>query len=452
VSEPQTVSIKTLVNPTFHLDVTQPDCNSPTGSIKIIADSGEPPFEYSIDGGATWVLTDLFPGLAPGSSHDVLVRSTVSHCVSALQHVDINQLVHPTFSLIIAQPNCITPLGSIQVVVNSGEPPFEYSFDNGATWQSEAMLSGLAPGSSYDVLVRSTVSHCVSAPEHVMMSELVPPEITLSINQPTCESPGSITVNAIGDSPVFQFSINGGETFGGSGNSFTFNNLQPGSNYSIVVQAGVCLSETLSGTLDVCIPALCARTQGFWKTHPELWASCQNLTVCAEWCNNTFSHYLETQPKGDALIIAGKQYVAFVLNFFYFNTHQNVRLFTSVSDFPDGFPQDWAEAFLALNEPGGCNLNRTTMLLYAGMLELFNSHNTTLFPWLTECPLPQASRSVESKHARALLARIHHVAAQPSVSSPAKILPVNAHPVSSRSVKHYPVKAKLFDERRKNKI
>jgi hypothetical protein len=34
----------------------QPDCNSLTGSIKVIADSGEAPLEYSINGGVTCVF------------------------------------------------------------------------------------------------------------------------------------------------------------------------------------------------------------------------------------------------------------------------------------------------------------------------------------------------------------------------------------------------------------
>lgn len=80
-----------------------------------------------------WVATDTFSGLAPGASYSVMVRSTVSHCVSAAEAVLMNVLVNPTFSLIIAQPNCITPLGSIQVIVDLGAAPFEYSFDNGAT-------------------------------------------------------------------------------------------------------------------------------------------------------------------------------------------------------------------------------------------------------------------------------------------------------------------------------
>jgi hypothetical protein len=53
VSQPQNVVFKALVNPTFDMIVTQPDCNSPFGSIKIIALSGEAPLQYSINGGAT---------------------------------------------------------------------------------------------------------------------------------------------------------------------------------------------------------------------------------------------------------------------------------------------------------------------------------------------------------------------------------------------------------------
>ena len=51
VSQTQSVVFKALINPTFHMEVTQPNCNAPTGSIKIIVDSGEAPYEYSINGG-----------------------------------------------------------------------------------------------------------------------------------------------------------------------------------------------------------------------------------------------------------------------------------------------------------------------------------------------------------------------------------------------------------------
>jgi hypothetical protein len=53
VSQAQSVVFKLLIHPTFHLNVTQPDCNSPSGSIKIIVDAGEAPLEYSINGGIT---------------------------------------------------------------------------------------------------------------------------------------------------------------------------------------------------------------------------------------------------------------------------------------------------------------------------------------------------------------------------------------------------------------
>src|SRR5690348_11361733 len=56
-------------------------------------------------------------------------------------------------------------------------------------------------------------------------------------------------------------------SFGGSGNSYTFTNLHPGSNYSMFVSAGVCESEILSVKQGQCLG--CA----FLKDEQELWTS-----------------------------------------------------------------------------------------------------------------------------------------------------------------------------------
>ena len=79
------------------------------------------------------MATDLFTGLAPGSSHSVLVRSTSSFCVSDAQSVVFKALVNPTFHLEVTQPDCNMPTGSIKIIVDSGEAPFEYSINGGAT-------------------------------------------------------------------------------------------------------------------------------------------------------------------------------------------------------------------------------------------------------------------------------------------------------------------------------
>ena len=80
-----------------------------------------------------WVASDFFDGLAPGSSHSVMVRSTSSFCVSEAQSVTFKVLVIPTFNIVVVQPDCNSPMGSIKINAELGEAPFEYSINGGAT-------------------------------------------------------------------------------------------------------------------------------------------------------------------------------------------------------------------------------------------------------------------------------------------------------------------------------
>jgi hypothetical protein len=79
------------------------------------------------------VATDVFTGLAPGSSHSVLVRSTSSFCVSDAQSVVFKALINPTFHMIVTQPDCNMPTGSIKIIADSVEAPLEYSINGGIT-------------------------------------------------------------------------------------------------------------------------------------------------------------------------------------------------------------------------------------------------------------------------------------------------------------------------------
>lgn len=79
------------------------------------------------------MASDFFDGLAPGSSYNVMVRSTVSFCVSLSQSVSMKTLVNPTFNTVVTQPNCNTPTGTIKIIVGLGEGPFEYSINGGVS-------------------------------------------------------------------------------------------------------------------------------------------------------------------------------------------------------------------------------------------------------------------------------------------------------------------------------
>jgi len=59
----------------------------------------------------------------------------------------------------------------------------------------------------------------------------------------------------------------------------------------------------------------CVRTQGYWKTHSELWGSIDPAAFCPGPLNSiTYLYYLSTFPIGDAYFILAKQYVAALQN------------------------------------------------------------------------------------------------------------------------------------------
>ena len=126
--------------------------------------------------------------------------------------------------------------GSITVAVTGGDSPFEYSKNNGDTWQSSNLFTGLAPG-VYIVKVReqenptceSTQSFAVNAFGASTDFDFT----TTTLNETVLgAADGRIEVTVTGTGGPFEFSKDGGETYQGSN---IFENLAPGT-YTIVVR------------------------------------------------------------------------------------------------------------------------------------------------------------------------------------------------------------------------
>ena len=143
-----------------------------------------------------------------------------------------NSVPSPTFSTI--QPNCIITTGTIKILT----PGYEYSFDNGLTWQ-ESPVKELLPVGIYYIKIK-TQTGCVSSSTGV---NILAPQLLansdLSIIQPTtCDGKGKITINA---KNAEQYSFDDGITW--SSNS-TASNLEPG-NYLIKIKdAAGCQSSS----------------------------------------------------------------------------------------------------------------------------------------------------------------------------------------------------------------
>ncbi|WP_291116173.1 lamin tail domain-containing protein, partial [Flavobacterium sp. UBA6135] len=203
-------------------------------------------YEYSIDG-VTYQTSPIFVGLPPGT-YPVTVLDTTTGCVSNSITIVIDPIAvvpEATFS-VLAQPNCIIPTGTIEVLSPIGVN-YQYALD-GINYQSSVTFAGL-PSGNYSLTVLDAVSGCVSTAVNVLINSIPanPNAPVVSAQQPSCFQPlGSIQVQ----SPVgntFNYAINGGAFQ----ESPVFSGLLPG-NYSILVQDSTtgCISNPTNQTID----------------------------------------------------------------------------------------------------------------------------------------------------------------------------------------------------------
>lgn len=134
-------------------------------------------------------------------------------------------------------------IGSVTITPSGAAGPFEYSIDNGVTWQSSNTFN--APAGTYTVLVREIGSTACTLSVQVTIPQ--DPNSILAnygINNILCNggNNGSITINSSGGSGVFEYSINGGTTYQSSN---TFSNLAPGP-YNIRIRDNQgCIRDTI---------------------------------------------------------------------------------------------------------------------------------------------------------------------------------------------------------------
>ena len=184
--------------------VVQPTCTVSTGAIMIFSPSTV--VEYSFDNGVSYQSGNTKSGLAAGV-YQLKVRSTASGCESAPVSVTVNAAptvpANPTASVL--QPTCTVSTGTI--TINTPASGVAYSFDNGLSYQSDDVKSGLASG-IYQLKVRSTASGCESS--FVSVTVNIAPEIpanpTAGVVQPTCAvSTGAITINTPASGVAYSF-------------------------------------------------------------------------------------------------------------------------------------------------------------------------------------------------------------------------------------------------------
>ncbi|MEI2760272.1 MAG: PKD domain-containing protein [Bacteroidia bacterium] len=219
-------------------------CNSNNGAINIFANGGVAPLQYSIDNGTTFSAASTFNNLAAGS-YTVVVKDA-NGCTSS-QVVNVATSTSPVINNSpVTQVSCFGGNnGSIVVNASGGNPPLQFSIDNGTTYQTSNNFTSLTAG-SYTVVV-SDVDGCTSS---VILNVTQPAQINISNIQTTdatCgNSNGSLVVTASGGTGVLQYSTTGGPPYQVSN---TFNNLAA-LNYNVVVIDANGCTQTLNAQVN----------------------------------------------------------------------------------------------------------------------------------------------------------------------------------------------------------
>ncbi|MCC1484564.1 T9SS type B sorting domain-containing protein [Winogradskyella immobilis] len=249
-------SINTInaINPvTASINTINPTCNGDSnGSIDISASTGQAPFLYSIDGGATFVTTSVFGGLSAGS-YSYVVRDDLG--CEALGTINLVDPLPIDVSIVRNPIQCNSNIpGSIDVTINSGGvAPFTYRlFDNTSTQVDSNVnttslthsFTGLSFG---DYTVTIVDSNGCEFRSNTLRIE-TPPNINLTGNASTgsCATGATVDIEVITGVAPYTYSIFGqpATTFGPtSSTTHSFTGLNHGVTYQFqVVDAGGCFS------------------------------------------------------------------------------------------------------------------------------------------------------------------------------------------------------------------
>ena len=190
-----------------------------------------------------------------------------TNCYVSSNYTVNNSIPSPSYTKV--DPNCTVATGSITITT----PAFQYSFDNGVTWQSSP-TKDLLPLGIYFIKIK-TLGGCISSTTGVDITE--PPLLGISnitaVQPTTCNGLGTITVN----SPIAtEYSFDDGVTWQ---TNPTKDLLPPGIYYIKIKTSSGCISSTVEVSI----------------TQPQLIED-SNLTVIQPTCNVAFGTITVNSP------------------------------------------------------------------------------------------------------------------------------------------------------------
>lgn len=180
------------------------NCGNSNASITASATGGTAPYQFSINGGTTYQVSNFFTALVAGDY--TLVVKDAAGCTNAAV-VTITSSPSPVITAIPAAATCSKNNGIINAFGAGGTAPYEYSI-NQNIFQPGNTFPDLTPG-LYTVTVKD-VNGCIQN-TNVTIGNTAAPTVTATATQSACANfNGSITATGLGGLAPLQYSINNG--------------------------------------------------------------------------------------------------------------------------------------------------------------------------------------------------------------------------------------------------
>ena len=231
---------------TFTITKTNVSCNGGSnGTIMVNATGGITPYQYSIDSGATFYSSNAFTNLV-ANTYKVIVKDT-NNCITNFTASIVTQPTVLSFTATNTNVSCNGGNnGSITVTATGGTTPYQYSKNNGSTFQSLNTFSNLI-AATYPIVVKDT-NNCLTTLQNVIITQPNAISFSATTTGVSCNgnSNGSISITGTGGTSPLQYSINGGTTFQSAN---IFSGLTA-STYSVIVKD---TNNCLSGSQNIII-------------------------------------------------------------------------------------------------------------------------------------------------------------------------------------------------------
>jgi hypothetical protein len=213
--------------------------NDNSGELQIEAAGGKVPYSYSIDDGVNFQNSNTFSGLI-ANNYNLVVKDNFQCTV--YDTVILTQPPLLTATTIVTDVNCFGDnSGEVQIESAGGTGAYLYSINNGLTFQSDSIFSGLTAG-VYTYIVKDS-NNCITASN---FDVLEPSLLTLNgVTTDASINDGTIFLTGANGTSPYTYSLNGVD-YSSSG---LFTNLLPQS-YTCYVQDGNGCIESIELTIN----------------------------------------------------------------------------------------------------------------------------------------------------------------------------------------------------------